>query len=957
MKIARRILCAVLLLGFSAFYANAAVVVNELYYDHIGSDTGYEFIELYNNGATDVDISGWQIQWGGTTFAYGTYTLPTGTIIGAHNYLLIGGTNVQTFFAVTPDLVYNFNFQNAGGATDAVRINDLLGYHDTCLYDVPNTNNLTGDAGDPALASEINPLVVAGHSLSRITPGVDNNLATDWQDLTTPTPQPFQGGPGPGITLISDVRANDSTGTPILKDSLVTITGIITCAVQLGTSGPAYMYDNSGAVAVYDITVQSSGIAIGDSVTATGWVGFYAGLTEIVDEPLSGSPDVQFQIISSGHTVNPIVVTPSGFNEAREGYLVRLNGAHFVETGNFVGNVSYHAVVGVDTVVFYVDAQTDIVSSPIPVGSCDLIGQVGQYDNTSPYTSGYQLIPRSTSDLIFTSIGPSISQTMPNPYLPSPNQSVVINSRIYDDIQVTTASVYYSTTGTWTQLQLFDDGLHNDGAAGDSVYGNSIPGFTANTTVQFYVSATDNQANTTTDPANAPTNYYTYIHHDYTIVTPIATLMTNDSLGFPLLYHELFTIEGYVTATTQFGTSGTAHIQTSLNGGPGIAVFDPVVSSTTWGIGDHVKVTGWLGFYNGLAEIEDNPNNANYNPVIEVLGTGGVLLTTLVPDLDQVGESYESVLVEYRGVRFTTTGNFLGNTNYWVTDGADSAIVRIDTDSNIPGAPIPTDPVNVIGIQSQFDSSSPYTTGYQLLPRFTTDIYTPLKNLTLVPLNPPIVIPANGGSFTYIVQANNNTANPASLTIYFRAEYPDGTIYTFNPSGISRSIGPNSHPSRTFAQSIPRTWPAGVYSYRAHLYVGTQMVASDAFIFTKSTVAGDGEIVKSNDLIALTDWIEKDDSDPATTTSIIPEVYSLDQNYPNPFNPTTTIRFGLPDAGQVQLDIYNLQGQLVTTLVNGYRSAGYHEVSFDASSLASGVYLYKLQAGSYNHSSKMVLIK
>lgn len=182
-----------------------------------------------------------------------------------------------------------------------MRVFDLLNYHDTCLYDSPNTNNLAGDAADPALPTELCPDVVSGHSLSRIAVGVDNNLATDWEDLVAPTPtrSQFVGTP---ITPLAAIRANDSLGVPVLLDSLVTITGIVTCAAQLGTSGPAYIYDNTGAVAIYDNTVPTSGIAIGDSIRATGWVGFFAGLTEMVDEPLSGSPDVQFTIISSGHS-------------------------------------------------------------------------------------------------------------------------------------------------------------------------------------------------------------------------------------------------------------------------------------------------------------------------------------------------------------------------------------------------------------------------------------------------------------------------------------------------------------------------------------------------------------------------------------------------------------------------------------------------------------------------------
>jgi hypothetical protein len=81
--------------------------------------------------------------------------------------------------------------------------------------------------------------------------------------------------------------------------------------------------------------------------------------------------------------------------------------------------------------------------------------------------------------------------------------------------------------------------------------------------------------------------------------------------------------------------------------------------------------------------------------------------------------------------------------------------------------------------------------------------------------------------------------------------------------------------------------------------------------------------------------------------SILPNEFLLHQNYPNPFNPTTTIRYGLPQRSHVTLTVYNTLGQQVTTLVNGNEEAGYHEQKFDGTGLASGVYFYRIQAGSF----------
>lgn len=91
--------------------------------------------------------------------------------------------------------------------------------------------------------------------------------------------------------------------------------------------------------------------------------------------------------------------------------------------------------------------------------------------------------------------------------------------------------------------------------------------------------------------------------------------------------------------------------------------------------------------------------------------------------------------------------------------------------------------------------------------------------------------------------------------------------------------------------------------------------------------------------------------------SVLPQQYELLQNYPNPFNPRTQIRYTIPVASQVRLEVYNSVGQKVMMLVDGQQLAGRHQVSFDASGLSSGVYLYKLSTPGFLQTKKMLLIK
>jgi hypothetical protein len=91
--------------------------------------------------------------------------------------------------------------------------------------------------------------------------------------------------------------------------------------------------------------------------------------------------------------------------------------------------------------------------------------------------------------------------------------------------------------------------------------------------------------------------------------------------------------------------------------------------------------------------------------------------------------------------------------------------------------------------------------------------------------------------------------------------------------------------------------------------------------------------------------------------SDLPREYSLFQNYPNPFNPSTEIRFGLPQQSDVKIEVFNILGQKVITLFEGLLPAGFHSVHWNGSNSSSGIYYYRITAGSYGDIKKMTLLK
>ncbi|MGE5810468.1 MAG: T9SS type A sorting domain-containing protein, partial [Ignavibacteria bacterium] len=118
-------------------------------------------------------------------------------------------------------------------------------------------------------------------------------------------------------------------------------------------------------------------------------------------------------------------------------------------------------------------------------------------------------------------------------------------------------------------------------------------------------------------------------------------------------------------------------------------------------------------------------------------------------------------------------------------------------------------------------------------------------------------------------------------------------------------------------------------------------------------------IIATGDFLRIPAYLNDLESVPLSAGFVSGEAltFQLEQNYPNPFNPSTTIRFAVPQAGKVTLNVYNVLGEKIRDLISGFYETGIHSVNFDGKDLNSGVYIYKLQSENFVKVKKMLLMK
>jgi hypothetical protein len=225
----------------------------------------------------------------------------------------------------------------------------------------------------------------------------------------------------------------------------------------------------------------------------------------------------------------------------------------------------------------------------------------------------------------------------------------------------------------------------------------------------------------------------------------------------------------------------------------------------------------------------------------------------------------------------------------------------------------------------------------------------PVVSIELVPDQSPVVVP-RGESFGFTGTVTNNTDQFQQVDIWTMAYVPG--IGMYGPLRDYSNVPFNPHQSRSahLNQSIPNYAPISD-GYVYYGYVGEYPAVVIDFSYFPFEVTAKG-LAKAGagDWTLTGSFLEGNEVD-------LPTEFALSSNYPNPFNVSTVIEYQLPEASEVKLEVYNLLGEIVATLVHEEQQAGYKSISWDASEVSSGLYFYKLSTGDFTKARRMMLVK
>jgi hypothetical protein len=520
---------------------------------------------------------------------------------------------------------------------------------------------------------------------------------------------------------------------------------------------------------------------------------------------------------------------------------------------------------------------------------------------------------------------PAISNITRTPKVPLDNQNATITASVTDNDGISAVTLFYRVNGGSTQ------NLAMSNSGGDTYQAVISAGAYGNgDRVEHWISAEDN----TSKNGEISTSD---ISAFFAGTISIATAHAVNASGVMLYNGYAARLTG--VATVASGIFSTAHLDVYLqDGSGGINLFKLGAGSTNIILGNSYTAVGNLFQFNGKAEII--PDDAQTDITNNGAGTLPPPLIRTIDQLLNTPETYEGMLIGIQHVENTDNGDpwpMPGNSaNVEISDGSGELILRVDNDTDLDENPEPAWPKDVAGIFNQFDTSSPFDGGYQVLPRSIADIFA---DGSLPVTLSSFIATAGDGSVRLQWVTESEVQNLGFKVL--RSEHPAGmylelSSYENNPDLAGQF---NSNVAHTYSFTDNLVVNGVTYWYK--------LVDVDA----NNRQTEHGPVSATPSLLAAGN---------------MPQVFALHPNYPNPFNPGTIIPFDVPandkNAAPVKMIIYNALGQPVKTIVDDVFETGEFTAYWGGDDdsgqpVSGGIYFAVFTAGNFRQAMKLVLLR
>ncbi|MGB2869720.1 MAG: phospholipase D-like domain-containing protein [Bacteroidota bacterium] len=747
------------------------------------------------------------------------------------------------------------------------------------------------------------------------------------------------------VVPIIDVHVNNAIGVcaaPYGVGATVTVSGIVTADLT-STRTDIYVQDGTAGINIFRAS-RSFSYQVGDSVTVTGTITQFRGLTEV------GLDSTKYVVHASGLQLpEPLLLTAADVNatfntenytEVNEGRLVRLNG------------VTYNSTTSTFTDATGTTGAFIPTSLVAPNGVCDVIGILKQFKdpNTTPYTANYEVQPRTQSDIILYP-GPVISVVPMETDITSDSVAIVWKTQ-------TAASgfVKFGVTGAYT------DSVGT--AIADTSHKIVLKNLQPATVYHYQVGSGDGNGVTVTgdrlfsSASSSASSGTMNVWFNKTISASVALAETAKTV----------TISTKLIARINTATHSLDVCLYSLSGTVGANIASALVSAKNRGV--KVRMIGE----------KDNQSTAPW----------ATLKSGSIPVIDD-------------GYDLVNAGNGLMHNKFVVFDNRDNSSAADDWvwmgswNATDPGND--NDAQNVIEIQDQALANA-YTMEFNEMWGSSTD--TPNQNASRFGArkqdNTPHRFNVKGTPMELYFSPSDRTTSQIQAALNGAMTSVNIALLTFTRDDLSQALiskkgagkkvrvilDNNTDSGNEFANlstagvdirlKAPSTGGLLHHKYAvidAESPNDGNVVVTGSHNWSNSAETSNNEntlIIHSKRIANLylqefkQRYIDAGGSDNITVgvadaNSMIPDRYSLSQNYPNPFNPTTVISFQLPVVTNASLKVFDILGREVATLVDGIMTAGVYHVAWDASRQPSGVYFVRLSAAGFSAIKKAILLK